>query len=120
MFDDEVVKLGIELDFVISLVRVFLEDKREVRLLFTHSHLNEIVVLQEVELFESLLEVMDSAEELSCNTDIFEAEVSVKRVSCLVRVEANDGLLYAALFSTTRVFWNLDLEEVVADRVLEL
>ena len=64
--------------------------------------------------------MVHSAEELSGNTDVFEAEIRVERMRCLVSVQTNDRFLDAALISATRVLWDLDLEEVVSDRVLEL
>ena len=64
--------------------------------------------------------MVNSAEELSGNTDVFEAEIGVESVGRLVSVQTNDRFLDAALISTTRVFWDLNLEEVVSDWILEL
>ena len=120
MLDDKIIELCIEFDLVISLVRLFLKDECEIGLLFTNFHLNKIIVLQKVEFFQSFLKVMHSAKELRCNSDIFEWEIRIECVLGFICVQANYRLLCYSIICPSRIFRNLNLEEIVTNRIFKL
>ena len=60
------------------------EHKRKFGVVFADDHLDYILRLQKVELFQRLFKVMNSAKELSRNANIFEGVIGVEGMTCLI------------------------------------
>ena len=120
VLDHKIVNLLVELDWVLSLMARPAEHKGKFGVVFADTHLHHILCLQKVKLFQRLFEMVDSAEELGCNSNIFKGVVCVERVTCLIRFQLNtrlNGYLVVAAFG---FLGYLNLEHIVANGILQI
>ena len=96
------------------------EHKRKFGVVFADDHLDYILRLQKVELFQRLFKVMNSAKELGRNANIFEGVIGVEGMTCLIGFQLNarlNGYLVVAAFG---FLGYLNLKHIVAHGILQI